>query len=120
MGIGLPAGATDGAPGGLDPRSAELLELASTLGRSIAVQVWEPARNRSAAPGSGSTSAGVVDSAAAHVEASLAAFDRNVRTPGVHRIDRVAFDERAIDRLVEVAGPVTAWGGSGSPGSRDS
>lgn len=114
------AGATDGAPGGLDPRSAELLELASTLGCSIAVQVWEPACNRSAPPVAGSTSTGVVDSAAAHVEASRAAFDRSVRTPGVHRIDRVAFDERAIDRLVEVAGPVTAWGGSGAPGSGDS
>ncbi len=87
---GLPALAVTTEP--LDPTTLGVLELATELGASLAVDVW----------GAG----GPVRRADDHVDQLGAA----VREPGVSIVD-VPVDVSLTRKLVDAAGPVVAWGG---------
>ena len=76
----------------VDPMTSQILELARSTGTSMVVDVW----GRDA----------TVDSVDAHADA----LGRALRTGGVHLIATPVAARRTAD-LVDVAGPVVAWGG---------
>ena len=87
---GLRAVAVTSEP--LDPKTLEVLELATELGTALAIDVW----------GAG----GPVRRAEEHLEQLRAA----VSEPGVTIVD-VPVDTSLTRKLVDAAGPVVAWGG---------
>jgi acetolactate synthase-1/2/3 large subunit len=81
----------DGAAiGAVDPVTARVLEAAAALGVTVAVEVW--------------SSDGVALDAAAHERRLHELLDAG-------GVGTLRTDPEQLDRMVEVAGPVVAWGG---------
>ena len=80
------------ADGPLDDTSAELLEVADRLRVPVALELWDPAGARLDA-----------DEHQNRLAAQLASPRSSVAS--------LATDRTQLDEMIEVAGPVTAWGG---------
>jgi hypothetical protein len=85
--------------GGVDPESQAVLDAASSLGVSVGVEVWDPD--------------GITLDADQHVERLT-----RLAHAATHTVASLQTDPGQLDRMLEVAGPVVAWGGLESPGSR--